>query len=409
MHARPLCEVAIVGAGPYGLSIAAHLARRGVAHRIFGQPMLTWQKMLRGSFLKSLGFATDIYLPGRRNNFVAYCRERGLESVEPCAMADFARFGIWTQSRAVPNLETVEISRITRQGDLFLVTTADHETFPARHVIVAVGLTHFAHIPDELAGFSAAYVTHTSAWSDFQSLAGQEICVIGAGASSLDAAAQLLDAGARPTLLVRGSGIGFSWKTPEKRSLWEKIRRPDSALGFGFRSWVFEVIPGLLHCLPDSWRIHIHRTHFGPLGGWWLRDRVDGKTPLRTHCRIVSAELRGARLALTIHEEGKGQSEIVCDHVIAGSGYRLDADRLPFLDDEIKRSVRRIEKAPALDWRFESSVPGLFFVGPVSSLSFGPLFRFVVGARYTARVLSRVLAWRQRKSAQKTSGQESSH
>jgi hypothetical protein len=359
--------------------------------------------------LKSLGFATDIYLPGRRNNFVEYSRERGLETVEPCAMSDFARFGVWAQSRAVPNLETVEISRISRQEDLFLVTMASGETFPARNVIVAVGLTHFAYIPEEFAGLSSAYVTHTSAWSDFQPLAGQDVCVIGAGASSLDAAAQLLDVGARPTLLVRGSGIGFSWKTPQKRSLWESIRRPNSALGFGLRSWVFEVMPGLLHHMPESWRIHIHRTHFGPLGGWWLRDRVEGKVPLKTHCSIVSAELRDKQVALTIREEGQGQSEILCDHVIAGSGFRLDADRLPFLDDEIKRGVRRIERAPALDWRFESTVPGLFFVGPVSSLSFGPLFRFVVGARYTARTLSRVLARRQRRSARTPQGQGARH
>jgi hypothetical protein len=408
MRARPICEVAIVGAGPYGLSIAAHLKERGVAHRIFGQPMLTWQKMPRGTFLKSLGFATDIYLPGRRNNFIAYSRERGLETVEPCAMADFARFGVLTQSLAVPNLETVEISRISREGDLFLVTTASNETFPARNVIVAVGLSHFAYIPEEFAGLSSTYVTHTSDWSDFGSFAGKDVCVIGAGASSLDAAAQLIDAGARPTLLVRGSGIGFSWKTPAKRSRWEMIRRPNSALGFGLRSWIFEVIPGLAHYMPDSWRVHMHRTHYGPLGGWWLRDRVEGKTPLRTHCSIVGAELRGERVALTIREEGKGQSEIVCDHVIAGSGFEMDADRLPFLDDEIKRGVRRIEKAPALDRRFQSTVPGLFFVGPMSSMSFGPLFRFVVGAQYTARTLSSVLARRQRRSAQKSQREDDS-
>ena len=133
-----------------------------------------------------------------------------------------------------------------------------------------------------------------------------------------------------------------------------------------------------------------------------MRDRIEGKVPLKTHCRVLRATPRGERLALTIREEGQGESEIVCDHVIAGCGYRLDADRLPFLDDDIKRDICRIEEAPALDRRFESTVPGLFFVGVASSLSFGPLFRFVVGAQYTARVLSRVLARRQRRSAQMT-------
>src|SRR5580693_7078607 len=123
MQARSICEAAIVGAGPYGLSIAVHLQERGVAYRIFGQPMSTWQKMPPNTFLKSLGWATDVYLPGRRDNFVAYSRERGLEAVEPCSMHDFARFGIWAQSWAVPHLETTEITRVARQGEFFLVTT----------------------------------------------------------------------------------------------------------------------------------------------------------------------------------------------------------------------------------------------------------------------------------------------
>ena len=400
MQTRSICEVAIVGAGPYGLSLAAHLRERGVDFRIFGQPMLTWRKMPGGTFLKSLGPATDIYVPGRRDNFIAYSKERGLEPIEPCSMADFASFGVWMQSQAVPNLESVNIQSISRQGGHFQVTTADGETFLARNIIVAVGLTHFAHIPTEFAGLPSSRVTHSSAWSDFSPLSGKEVCVIGAGASSLDAAAQLLEVGARPTLLVRGAGIGFSWKSPVKRSLWERLRRPGSAFGFGLRSWVFEHFPSLLHYMPDRWRIRIHRTHYGPLGGWWLREKVEGKVPLKTHCSVTDAGMRGERVALTIREEGKGESEIACDHVIAGCGYRIDADRLSFLDSEIRRGVRRIETAPALNRKFESSIPGLFFVGPASTLSFGPLFRFVAGAKYTARTLSRVLARRQRKSAQ---------
>ncbi len=393
-----ICDVAIVGAGPYGLSIAAHLAQRGVAYRIFGRPMLTWQKMPRGTFLKSLGDATDVYLPGQRHGFVAWSRERGLEAVEPCAMYDFARFGIWVQERAVPGLEPEDITAVRRRGDRFLVTTSNEETFIARNVIVAVGLTHFAYIPEELAALPSDCVTHSSHWSDYAPLAGQEVCVIGAGASSLDAAAQLLDVGASPTLVVRGDGVGFSWKTPRQRSLWERIRRPNSALGFGLRSWVFDVFPGLLHFAPDRWRIHIHHTHYGPLGGWWLRDRVAGKVPLRTKCQVVRAEKRGDKVALALRSAENGESEILCDHVIAGCGYDLNADRLAFLDEDIRRAVVRLEQAPALDRHFESTVPGLFFVGPISSLSFGPLFRFVVGARHTARVLSRVLARRARGS-----------
>jgi NADPH-dependent 2,4-dienoyl-CoA reductase/sulfur reductase-like enzyme len=387
-----MIDVVIVGAGPYGLSIAAHLQERGVAYRIFGQPMLTWQKLPRGTYLKSLGYATDVYTPGRQQNFTTYCRERNLESVEPCAMSDFAQFGMWLQSWAVPNLETAEISQITRVDNEFAVTTTDHETFIARKVIIAVGLTHFSHIPKEFKGLSSAQVSHTSEHSSFERFAGQDVCVLGAGASALDCAAKLAEAGARPQLLVRGSWFGFSWKTPATRKLWDKIRRPNSVLGFGLRSWIFEKLPWFCHYLPDAWRIRLHQTNYGPLGGWWLRDQVEGKIPARTQCKVVGAELRGDRLALTVQEDGQGSSEILCDHVIAGTGYDINVDRLPFLDDDIKARVRRLENAPALSRHFESSVPGLYFVGVASSLSFGPLFRFVAGAQYTSRVLSNVLA-----------------
>src|SRR5262245_34720813 len=88
-------DVAIVGAGPYGMSLAVHLKKAGIPFRIFGKPMQTWCNMPRGMFLKSFGFATNIYTPHRSHDFVPYCRERGLESFEPCAIADFARYGVW--------------------------------------------------------------------------------------------------------------------------------------------------------------------------------------------------------------------------------------------------------------------------------------------------------------------------
>jgi hypothetical protein len=70
----------------------------------------------------------------------------------------------------------------------------------------------------------------------------------------------------------------------------------------------------------------------------------------------------------------------------------VDIDRLTFIADELCRNIRRLERGPALDRHFQSSVAGLYFVGFASSPSFGPLFRFVAGAAFTSRSLSRTLA-----------------
>ena len=392
MASEATVEVAIVGAGPYGLSLAAHLKDRGVSFRIFGKPMQTWREMPQGMHLKSLGFATNIYTPDGRLGFVTYCQERGLESNEPCAIADFARYGVWVQQWVLPELEPIDVVDLSRRGDAFELTLANGRHAAARRVVIAAGITHFAHLPPELAALPQRLASHTSHHRDYAGFAGKDVCVVGGGQSAFEAARLLLEAGARPLLLVRDSKIGFSGKMSAHRSLWAKLRRPQSGLGPGLKNWVLENLPLLAHFVPDRWRVPFVRDHLGPQGAWWLRDRIVGKVPVETNCSIIDAAPRGDGVELQIHEKGVGQRSIVCHHVIAGTGFVVDVDRLSFIDPELRHSISRLERAPALDFRFQSSVPGLYFVGLASSLSFGPLFRFVAGAAFTSRALGYELA-----------------
>ena len=97
-------DVAIVGSGPYGLSLAAHLRRRGVPYRIFGPPMKFWRTMPPGLNLKSFAFATSISVPEKGHSFPEWCRGRGLEDREPCTMESYAEYGMLMQQRFVPDL-----------------------------------------------------------------------------------------------------------------------------------------------------------------------------------------------------------------------------------------------------------------------------------------------------------------
>lgn len=380
-------EVAIIGAGPYGLSLATHLKHRGVNFRIFGQTMQTWREMPRGMFLKSFGFATKVYTPDGRDDFVTYCQERSLEANEPCAIADFARYGVWAQKRLVPDVEEVDVVAVSRTGSDFQLTLANGETLRAARLVVAVGLTHFARSPGGLKELPRELSSHASQHAGYEAFSGKDVCVVGGGQSAFEAGRLLLEAGARPKLLVRASKVSFSDKMPPHRNLWERIRRPQSVLGPSLKSWVLEKFPLLAHFVPDRWRVPFVKSYLGPHGAWWLRDRILGKVPILTDCAIVQATPSGGRLAL--HVRHAGESEIFCDHVIAATGYEVDVDRLQFLAADLRQSIRRIEQGPALDFRFQSSVPGLYFVGFASSLSFGPLFRFVAGADYTSRALAR--------------------
>jgi FAD-dependent urate hydroxylase len=174
----------------------------------------------------------------------------------------------------------------------------------------------------------------------------------------------------------------------------KKVRSPVTGLGTGLKSWVLTHFPGAVHSAPDAWRLLFNRRHLPPEGAWWLRDRVDGKAPTCVDATVREAREKNGRIALRVSDPVKGERTLVFDHVIAGTGFEADVDRITFLASELRASLRRIERSPKLDRNFESSVSGLFFTGPSSVASFGPLFRFVIGASYTAPSPARVLAHR---------------
>lgn len=389
-------DVAIVGAGPYGLSMAAHLRARGVGFRIFGRPMTFWLKMPESINLKSFAFATNVYVPQRGFTFPEYCRARGLEDVEPCSMASFAEYGLWVQRALVPEVEPLDVSGLLARSNTFELTLAGGARVRARRVVVAVGLGHFAHVPRALAHLPAELVSHSSEHTEFSRFAGKDVAVLGAGASAVEAATMVLEAGGRPVLLVRAGELVFHTRMGLDRPLLERLRRPSSVLGPGRKSWALENFPMLVHYVPEARRVRFTRGYLGPAGPWWLRDRFFGKVTYRLHAEVTRAEVRGDKVALAVGENGAPERRLEVDHVIAGTGFEPDVDRLPFLDSALRARIRRTERAPALSRTFESTVAGLYFVGTVASYSFGPLFRFVAGARYASPTVARDIARRLR-------------
>jgi len=78
--------------------------------------------------------------------------------------------------------------------------------------------------------------------------------------------------------------------------------------------------------------------------------------------------------------------------VIAATGFKVDLSRLKFLGQDLQSQVRAVDSTPVLSPNFESSVSGLHFVGLAAANPFGPVMRFLLGARYTARRLTRHFA-----------------
>ncbi|WP_342629224.1 NAD(P)-binding domain-containing protein [Nguyenibacter vanlangensis] len=388
-------DFVIVGAGPYGLSLAAHLSVRGVDFQIFGSPMAVWRShMPSGMHLKSEGFASDIFDPLRLNRLRDFCRRHGHAYADvgvPIPVEVFHAYGREFQQRLLPDLDTRHVARITASQGGFLLRLDDGEIIRARRVVIAVGITHYAYLPPELRGLPPQFVSHTSESRGMKDPAGRKILVLGGGSSAVDSAGLLHQAGADVEIVTRRPKIWFNHPPDHKRGLelaYARLLKPRSGLGLGWRSRMASDLPTVFHRMPEPFRLRVTRGHLGPAAGWVSRTLVEGKVPIRINLALKHALVRGEKVAVTFVKSDGGEEEMVADHVVAGTGYRVDINRLDFLDETIRARISEIQNTPRLTRFFESSVPGLYFVGPSAANSFGPLLRFAWGAKFTSKHLT---------------------
>ena len=391
-----MLTTAIVGAGPYGLSIAAHLRRNGIPFRIFGRPMDSWRShMPKGMMLKSDGFASNLDSPGGEFTLKEYCAERGIpysDTEIPVSLATFSSYGVAFQERMVPELEDRYVQRITRLPEGFSLLLDNGESLRARHVILAVGITHFEYVPESLRHLPAEFCSHSFAHHHLEPFKGRHITVIGGGASALGIAGLLRDVDCDSHLIARGSKVTFhNGPDGSVPSLWKRIRHPRSGLGPGLRSRFYSDAPMAFRYLPEKLRVKIVRTALGPSGGWTTRDKVIGRVPLFLGRTVERAEIKDGKVLLHMLGKDGSRSELVTEHVIAGTGFRVDLDRLQFLAPEIRAEIKSVQRTPILSSTFESSVAGLHFVGVAAANSFGPVMRFAFGARFAAERLTSML------------------
>jgi FAD-dependent urate hydroxylase len=103
------------------------------------------------------------------------------------------------------------------------------------------------------------------------------------------------------------------------------------------------------------------------------------------------AEPVNGKVRLQLHADDGTDREVVTEHVITGTGYKVDLNRLQFLSPEIRRQIAVVAGSPLLSSTFESSVPGLYFVGLAAANTFGPLMRFAFGAGFAAERISKAI------------------
>jgi FAD-dependent urate hydroxylase len=381
------CDVAIVGAGPYGLSAAAHLhAANGLDIRVFGELMSFWERhMPKGMLLRSPLEGSHLSDPFRSLTLHDYGAATGNHITAPLPLSRFTDYGRWFQAQAVPSLDRRKVDRVDKNGGGFHLTLEDGETWKAKRVIIAAGIMPFAWQPPLFKNLPCALASHACAHRDLSCFAGKKVAVIGAGQSALESAALLHELGADVEVLARTPFIRWLW-----RQKWFHTFKPVARLLYappdvgqaGLSHLVAR--PNLFRRIPRSWQNRLGRRAIRPAGAGWLNPRC-APVRIQTGVSVISARPTREQVELRLSDN----TQRCVDHVLLGTGYRVDISHYPFLAGRLLESIQRVDGYPQLDSGFQTSVPGLYFLGAPAAWSFGPLMRFVAGAEFASLAVTR--------------------
>jgi hypothetical protein len=381
-------DVAIIGAGPYGLSTAAHLHNVGREPRVFGVPLQFWSTHTPiGMLLRSPYHGSDIGAPELKLTLQDYERDTQRPLTVPIPVEDFVEYGKWVQRRAVPDLDQREVRRID-VGDSGFRLEVEGDTFEASRVVVAAGIGTFARRPLQFDQFDADLVSHTVEHHDLSQFRGRRVSVVGGGQSALESAALLHEIGADVDVLVRAPSVRWILGQSRRHTIpWlNRLLYAPAAVGpaglsqLNQRPALYRFVPGPLHDPLD-------RRSIRSAGAAWLVPRLVD-VEIREGVDIAEATRSGSGLELRL---SNGTRQTV-DHVLLGTGFRIDLAKYSFWSPALVNAITCVRGYPKLTQNFETSVPGLHVTGAPAAPTFGPLMRFVAGSGFAGRSIARALA-----------------
>jgi cation diffusion facilitator CzcD-associated flavoprotein CzcO len=381
---RAVKDVVVIGAGPYGLSVTAHLLHAGAQPYVLGKPMSFWKdNMPGGMLLRSRVEASDISAPQKNISIDAFQKatRRKLPLLVP--IEDFIAYGEWVQKQVAPDLDQRKVVRVSQDGSEFLLTLEDGETIRARSVVLALGIGPFAYRPEPFANVPREFAPHSSELNDFSKFRGKRVAVFGKGQSAMEYAALLHDCGANVFIVTRAPKLVYrplAWRkhmfrvfTPGPlRRIGYKILPPTD---LGDISTARKMAnPELFRQQPPEVQEKLLKDCAKPIGSYWLEPRLES-VRVKAQANITAARVADGHLQMEFADGSTEQA----DAALLATGYKIDISRYQILDRELVAKIRTDHGYPVLDTQLQTSVSGLFMAGVVGEKTLGPTLRFVTG------------------------------
>jgi FAD-dependent urate hydroxylase len=376
-------DVAVVGAGPFGLSVAAHLRGRKV--RTFGPEMETWRTCMPPEMLlRSAWEETSISAPDGAGTLDEWLPEAGESRQEPIPLEMFLRYSTWFAERFVPDRDPSRISAVESTGSGYRLATEAGSEVEAERVVVAVGVMPFAYVPPRLAELLGDTISLATGIEEAGRHSGKRVLVVGGGQAGLETAGLAAQAGATVELVTRSTVRWFADREshnprgPLKQKLY-RLAYP--VVGFGpppLNRLV--MMPDVFAALPERTRRSLTARVLRSGGSPWIRQFVDRSVRVTEHNTIEQVEQQPGGLVVRLSDG----TEREVDHILIACGYRFDIDRLSFLSAEVRGRIATRNGWPVIDRFFRSSDPNMLFIGYAAEHRFGPLSRFVLGTEFAA-------------------------
>ncbi|WP_176483717.1 NAD(P)-binding domain-containing protein [Bacillus sp. FJAT-45066] len=359
-----MLDLIIIGSGPFGISLGAHAVANNLTYKLFGYPMDFWKnKMPQDMFIRTPHEFVSFSDQRDELTIQQFSEETGTELMTPLPRPIFVDYANWFAKRAGVEFTPELITQVDYTDGRFTVISETGDTYTAKNVIVATGVEHYKYLPNFLKELPSQFVSHTSGYTSFSEFKGKKVVVLGSGQSAWEAAGLLYREGAEVELVYRKEGPNYAGSRENEIALRDV-------------GDIFYNLP-LEEKKPGWGQSQGSVAHF-------LKPYVEGLVPQNANSVIEKIEQVNDEEARLLLSDG---TEKIVNHIIAATGFHINVDKVPFFNQEILTLLDRengFAQFPKLNESFESSLPGLYFAGPLSSHSHGPTFRFILGLRKTA-------------------------